>query len=512
MFTQDFYPTPGHVIDLMMQGHDVTGKTILEPSAGKGNIVEWLYQAGAANVIACELSPDLRKIVATKCPLIGMDFLEIKSDQISHVDYIVMNPPFSAGDSHINHAWDIAPPGCKIIALCNRETVKNAYSRGRKVLASTIEQFGQVIDLGDCFTIAERKTGVEVALVTLTKPGASYEQEFSGFFMDEDPEEQQSNGIMSYNAVRDLVNRYVAAIKLYDEQLSTGKKMHNLLSSFYGDELTFTCTEKGAPKLREDFKKGLQKAGWKYIFEKMNLTKFTTRGVREDINKFVEQQTAIPFTMRNIYHMLDIVVQTAGQRMDKAIIEVFDRVTERHHDNRYQMKGWKTNSHFLVGRKFILPYMINPAKEYGFTSDTYNHLKNGYDGIIPDFEKALCYITGKPFESEEFDREQGKWVRQGINTVSHSINRNYYGDWYSSEFFRYKGYKNGNMHFEFISEEVWQLFNRTVARIKGYPLFEGKEQTAYQKRQTGRTTPKAETMATQEEDHFQALDLTALFS
>ncbi len=227
----------------------------------------------------------------------------------------------------------------------------------------------------------------------------------------------------------------------------------------------------------------------------MNLTKYTTRGVREDINKFVEQQTGIPFTMRNIYHMLDMVVQTAGQRMDKAILEVFDRVTEHHHDNRHNIKGWKTNSHFLVGKKFILPYMISPAKEYGYTSNNYTSLRHSYDGVIPDFEKALCYVTGDPFETEEFIN--GKWEKYGINTVNSSISRNNYGDWYNSHFFKYKGYKNGNMHFEFADEKIWHQFNQRVAKLKGYPLYEGKEQTAYQNRQTGRKTePKAKSAAT----------------
>ena len=42
------------------------------------------------------------------------------------------------------------------------------------------------------------------------------------------------------------------------------------------------------------------------------------------------------------------------------------------------------------------------------------------------------------------------------------------------------------MHFEFMSEDVWAEFNKRVAKLKGYPLFEGKKQTAYQDRQTGR--------------------------
>jgi len=233
-----------------------------------------------------------------------------------------------------------------------------------------------------------------------------------------------------------------------------------------------------------DIKKDLQKNGWEFVFHKMNMDKYATRGLKEDINKFVEQQTHIPFTMKNIYRMLEIVIGTQEQRMDKALLEVFDKVTGYHDDNKQGLPGWKTNSHFLVGKRFILPNQISPAKEYGYTSNCYTSLRSSYDGTIPDFEKALCYVTGDQFEESEFIN--GAWVKSGINTVNSSINRNTYGDWYNSHFFKYKGYKNGNMHFEFKDSEVWARFNQRVAKLKGFPLFEGKEQTAYQDRQTGR--------------------------
>ena len=50
----DFYPTPEEVISTMMLGENILGKTILEPSAGSGNIVKWLKKNGAGEVIACE--------------------------------------------------------------------------------------------------------------------------------------------------------------------------------------------------------------------------------------------------------------------------------------------------------------------------------------------------------------------------------------------------------------------------------------------------------------------------
>lgn len=472
MFNADFYPTPTNVIQKMVEGLDLKDKIILEPSAGSGAIVDYLQELGAT-VISCEKDERLKVIVKSKCKHIADDFLTVTSDQISHINYIIMNPPFSRGAEHLIHAYNIAPKGCKLVCLLNAQTLKNYYSQTRKELFSIVEKYGQIINLGNCFEEAERKTAVEVDMIVIQKEGLNYNAEFEGFFTDEEPEEHQEEGMMQYNVVRDLVNRYVAAVKLYDEQLELGKKMNNLLSGFYGKDLAFNCTENGAIKLRNEFKTDLQKSGWQFIFSKMNMQKYATRGLKEDINKFVEERKNLPFTMRNIYHMIDIVIGTQSQRMDKAILEAFDAITQHHADNRYNVKGWKTNSHFLVGKKFILPNCVSPAKEYGYTNSSYNYLSSYKSETISDLEKALCFVTATNYDE--------------ITPINKAINRNLYGEYYeNSEFFKYKAFKNGNMHFEFKSEEVWALFNQKVAKIKGYPLFEGKEQTKYQQRQTGR--------------------------
>ncbi|MDO5526761.1 MAG: DNA methyltransferase, partial [Prevotella sp.] len=99
----DFYPTPNEVIEQMMLGENIIGKTILEPSAGKGNIVDWLKINGAGEVIACEKDPNIRKLLNYKCEIIADDFLTVTAEQVSHIDYIIMNPPFSVGARHILH-------------------------------------------------------------------------------------------------------------------------------------------------------------------------------------------------------------------------------------------------------------------------------------------------------------------------------------------------------------------------------------------------------------------------
>lgn len=525
MFNPNFYPTPLNVIELMTEGINLEGKVILEPSAGKGDIVDFCAGAGAS-LIACEINKDLQKILQTKCKVLAEDFLTVTSDQISHIDLILMNPPFSAGVEHILHAYSIAPKGCKIIALCNASNLENTYTNSRKELLNIIQSTGDFKNIGDCFTEAERQTGVKVALIHITKPGESYQSEFEGFFTDEEPTEAGEIGLMSYNVVRDLVNRYVAAVKLYDEQLNIGQKMNSLLNDFYGESLTFTCTEKGAPKLRNEFKKDLQKDGWKFIFNKMDMKKHMTRGLKEEINKFVEQQTNIPFTMRNIYHMLDMVVQTHGQRMDKALLEVFDRVTQHHDDNKYHVAGWKTNSHFLLTKKFIVP---NMCFQDSFDAKYYpSRLKvgGGYCDMMEDLLKALCYISGDNYDKfinlssavqypyTVINKNTGEFIKSNWhNTVAVFSERKdaaelaestrskgidceiiynecTYGKWFEWAYFKVKGFKKGTMHFEFKDADLWAKFNQRVSKLKGYPLFEGKEQTAYQNRQTGRAQQK----------------------
>lgn len=455
MFNQDFYPTPEHVIAQMISGYSLQGKTILEPSAGKGDIVDFCVGSGAS-VIACEKHPELRKILATKCKIIADDFLTVTSDKVSHIDMIVMNPPFSADEKHILHAWSIAPDGCEIVALCNHNTIKNRYTYDRKQLASIVEQYGSSVNLKDAFTTAERQTFAEIGLVRIKKPGTNNTSEFDGFFTDEDPQEAQYNGIMPYNFIRDLVNRYVAAVKIFDEQLDAGSRMNSLLAGFYKSDMAFMVTEDQKPVTRNDFKKDLQKKAWSYIFNKMNMDKYATKGLKQDINKFVEQQSHIPFTMRNIYRMLEVVIGTQEQRMDRAIIEVFDRLTMHYADNRYNVEGWKTNSHYLFGQKFILPYLatVNYSGKLGI-----QHYGERYESV-DDLTKALCYLTGK-----NYDDIGSIW-----NYFSGSGTKYEFNTWYEWGFFRLKGFKKGTMHFQFLDLDHWAILNQRIAKLKGYPL------------------------------------------
>lgn len=488
MFNKDFWPTPPEVASRMLEVIEVKGKKILEPSAGSGNLVKALQAAGAT-VWACENDPNLRLIAASLCPLIGSDFMQMSGDQISHIQAIVMNPPFSRGWQHITHAWEIAPPGCEIVALCNSETLENDYHSRREGLKYQITHNGYAEKWGQCFSSAERATGVEVTMIYLKKPAADYETEFEGFFTEE-VDEIQAEGMMPYNAIRDVVNRYVAAVKLYDTQIQSAVQMAGLINIFpesyreNGNQETpqyvaFKADE--ASKNRDFFKSSLQKRAWQYLFDKMDIRKYATAGLKEDINKFVEQQKGVPFTMRNVYRMFEIVIGTAGSRMDKALLEVFDKLTQHYSENRFFVEGWKTNSHYLVNRKFILPGTFEMTYGGKMGLRTYGGWAHGE--LLMDMAKALCFMEGKDYNNYTDLREltQGKYYYEEGQKIT--VPGKSFGEWFIWEpFFRIKGFKKGTAHVEFLDENVWHRFNKNIARIKGYPL---PEQHSTRKAYTG---------------------------
>lgn len=453
MFNKEFYPTPISVLDSMQI--DCINKIVLEPSAGKGDIVDYLYNNGATEVLAIEINEDLRKIVSSKCNLIGDDFFNCKAEHISHIDLIVMNPPFSNADEHILHAFEIAPEGCEIIALCNYETIDNSYSLKRRKLKGLINANGISQNLGDCFSTAERTTGIDIGLIKLYKPVVSDETKFEGFFMDEE-EELQQNGIMQYNEIRALVNRYVGAVKIYDRLDEIKKELAYTTKEIGLSEITFNVGYNEQIITKEDFSKHLQKTSWKYIFNKMNMQKYVTSGVMKDINKFVETQQNIPFTMKNVYKMFEIIVGTREQTYNRALEEAIDNFTRYTHENRYSVEGWKSNSSYMLNKKFIVNYMVE-----SYWGKKRMNLKYSQHGDkIDDLIKVLCNITGNNYNDVEKLRDFFDNTEVQTNV------------WYECGFFVFKCFLKGTMHFKFKDENDWYLLNQAYGKLKGFTLAE----------------------------------------
>lgn len=448
MFDPEFFPTPIPVLEQM--GIDCYDKICLEPSSGKGDIIDYLIQSGASQVLCCERNKDLATISAAKGHLIGHDFFLINAGQVSHINQIVMNPPFSNADKHILHAWEIAPEGCEIIALCNWETINSQRGYGRSELASIITNYGESQNLKNCFSTAERTTNVEVGLVRLFKPVISEDFNWDGFFY-ENEHEGNTDGLMTYNEVRAIVNSYVAAVKCFDKVKEVGQELSRLTGEtafqiIVGQEKYITT--------KEQFAREFQIKQWKRVFTKLNIEKFVTKGVMADINKFTQSRLNYPFTMKNVYRMIDIIIGTRESTMNRAIVEAVDNFTQHTHENRFGVEGWKTNEGHLLNKKFICGYIARTNFSGGLEINTYN---NRNTDQVQDLMKALAYITGT-----DFNLIPNVW----------EMNKNGFhpNTWYEWGFFDFKLFKKGTGHFKFKDEKVWEQLNRVYAKIKGQVL------------------------------------------
>jgi hypothetical protein len=464
MFNPDFYPTPPEVAATMLDPLDLQGAVILEPSAGSGNLVAECLIRGAARVVACENEPKLRSLLAGgdaartgRLQIIGEDFLQLQAGDVATVDAIVMNPPFSAGAAHLLHAWRIAPAGCQIVSLLNSCTLTR-WHRGddRRELQPLVDAYGSVQELGECFREAERRTNVEVSLVRLRKPANDDASEFDGFFMGPDDVEAEGQGIIPYNLARDVVNRYVEACKIFNEQLATAARLSTVLDGVYqaqGTGIAVLITENGVPRAANAFRKDLQRQFWTWVIKRMGLERTATSQLQKDLAKFVEQQSHVPFTMRNIYRMLEIVIGTHEQRMDKAVIEVFDEFTKHTKENRWGVEGWVTNEQYLFGKKFIVNDLVKPDWS-GSTVSIKSYC--GRRTQVEDLIKALCSICGKSYDLMKDPACGYDHLEAGV--------------WQDWGFFRFKVYKKGTGHFEFKDLDDWARLNQRVAKIRGWVL------------------------------------------
>lgn len=453
----DFYPTPENVVHTMIAGFDIENKNILEPSAGKGNIVDVLEKYNPSQILTFEKEPDLAKILRYKSQYCGNDFLQATKLDASHIDFIIMNPPFSNAVKHILHAWNIAPEGCTILSLINTTTIKeNDYTSNVRQLKRLIDDYGDSsTELGNCFTTAERKTNVEVTLVKLFKPIVTAGFNFDQFLDTEQEEQNDVPGVMTYNDIQAIVSQYVYAVKNFASMIESAKQIQETASNLgLSGEIAWSDYNEKFNNV-QTFANALQKSSWKKVFSITNAREYVTTGVMNDLNKFIETQSNYPFTVKNVYRMLQMLLQSRGQIMERALVEAFDTITKHYKDNRYSLEGWKTNSHYLINRKFILPYMATNSWNGAGLQIHYS----GNADKIDDLHKALCYLTGTKNITGSF--------LESTKLIYGNLKRN---TWYKWGFLRFKVFKKGSGHFEFIDHSVWEQFNRKVSEIKGYPL------------------------------------------
>jgi len=466
MFNNSFYPTPKNIISKMVskinrskcEGSYIR---VLEPSAGKGNILDYLNEDQYRYELYCiESNSELCGILRDKkYNVVDDDFLQYDGDLY---DVIIMNPPFENGSKHFLKAWEISS-NTQIICLLNSETINNPYTKERKLIQKIInDNNGEVEELGQVFKESERYTPVNVCLVSIYKevknefnfkPNKFIDQEKQYSIKDINSSQIANvdvfgNMEIRYNKLREYVTKM---IELKNEMLFYGSDLIDTYNIFD----LFSQKSPGTDKeLYNDICIDIRKQSWKSLFNNTKMGNIVTSKSKEKIQNMQDKQGYMSFTARNMENLYSDLFQNMGNIMQDCVIESFDLLTKYHKENRCHVEGWKTNERFYINQKFILPNCVDISM---IRFSKFIRLNYHYGNDITDIEKALCFLSGKKIDEIE-----------SIEKIFQNNKVSDWGKWYDSEFLEFKVFRKGTIHFKFKEESLWSKFNISACKGKNW--------------------------------------------
>lgn len=501
MFNKDFYPTPKSLIKKMLSPYlpedrktingrdyferlDLSGLSILEPSAGKGDILDYIHDVknnafiNQMKVYAIESNTELQSILKEKnYPLIGMDFLQFE-DQM-YFDLIIMNPPFSNGAAHLLKAFKIANK-TKIICLLNAETIRNPYTRERKLLLSQIEKYdGKIEYLDDEFENAERRTGVQIALITV-----DVKKEDNRFDFDFDKQKEEKldfdfdfleNEIARQDLIGNLNLRFEKVKDAYADLIEAEEKYKYLKNQFIEGENYYSSTDwelkNGKPETRYNYlTQKVKSYMWRTVISELDMKKYMSNKVLKNFEAFVNQQSNMAFTKDNVANFFQMIMNNRVNIWDQAVIDVFDMLTTYYEHNRNYIEGWKTNDRYKVNRKIILPNWVEwdisyMDKEWIKSTGAMMKICYSNEGQFSDIDKVMAYISG---ESLPYWRTINSTLKNHFEKIGKVKTGDKFDNTCESAYFKIKFYKKGTVHLEFKDKRIWELFNITACGNKNW--------------------------------------------
>ena len=124
-----FFPTPREVALQMCEMAGLTESSrVLEPSVGKGDLADVVWEQGVSSLLGVELNNDMQKYLKDKpyTTITGVDFVEIAKEaaagQIKRdFTHVIMNPPFSRQQDidHIVLASELLAPGGTLVSVAS---------------------------------------------------------------------------------------------------------------------------------------------------------------------------------------------------------------------------------------------------------------------------------------------------------------------------------------------------------------------------------------------------------
>ena len=476
MFNKNFYPTPGALIEKMIAGIEFTKiKYILEPSAGKGNIIDLLnnklkndyaYKHINYDIDCIEVENELQHILKGKnYRVVYNDFLNYNT--YKKYDLIIMNPPFDNGDKHLLKAIElIENKGGQIVCLLNAETINNTYTNIRKELLQKLEDLNANIEcIKDAFMDAERKTNIEIALI---KININKENKLEDSFIFNELKQKEriteakettENFLTENDFLGTIIKQYNfeigAGIKLINEYNSLSKvclcsfNKDNYKSSNSIIQLNISNHNKDYNiSLENSYIKEVRSKYWEALFENKQFTGLFTSNLRQKYNEMINDLCNYDF---NYYNIATIKIQMNSEMVkgvEETIINLFEEMSNKHHyynemsKNIHMYNGWKTNKGHKINKKVILP-----LNAYNWYNKSEMDIDYKVRNKLEDIEKVFNYLDNGITESIN------------LENVLNIARREQQNKKIETKYFTIDFYKKGTAHLTFKNEDLLLKFN-----------------------------------------------------
>ena len=452
-------------------------QSILEPSAGSGNIIEALkqkeklyttsYSKFYFDIDCIESDQNLQSILKGKnFRVVYNDFLTY--DTMKEYDLIIMNPPFSNGCKHL---------------LLNAETLKNPCTNERLDLQRKLTEYNAKVEfIQDAFLDAERKTTVEIALVKVQLP----EVQKHSFILDglikaqeqkEIEEPTENTQIVDSDFFSAIVNQYKmeveAGIKLIKEYYAMKP---GILSEFGKDDKTGETIPTGSCILKMDiignrdiyhnklsintYIKEVRAKYWKALFKNPKFTGQLTNNLQRDFYNKVEELKEYDFSLYNIVQIKVDMQKQVIKGIEDTIIELFDELSHKYHyldetsKNIHYYNGWKTNKAWIINKKVIIP--LNGYYDLCYSWGRFNPTQNDVVRKLQDIEKCFNYLDGGLTEAVDLE-ESLQFAEEYGETKNIQL-----------KYFTVTFYKKGTCHIVFNNNELLKKFNIFGSQHKGW--------------------------------------------
>ncbi len=482
-YNKSFYPTPRHLIEKMLEVIDFKEvQSVLEPSAGKGDIVDVIIEKFKAakyynrdnnwDIDCIEIDQNLRHILTGKgYRVVHDDFLTYNS--YKKYDLIVMNPPFIDGDKHLLKALEMQKSGGQVICLLNAETIDNAYSNSRKDLLRKLEEYHADIEyVYNAFVDAERKTEVQVALIAVNIDKPEHNSVIINHLKQEEKFKQNS----AYNSNANLINAdfIKGIVEQYNFEVKAGLKLIKEYEALQPLMLN-TFDTNGYPKpilklelesylntysnsnMANSYIENMRIKYWKALFTSQEFMGLFTSNLRQRYMDKINELRNYDFSLYNIYTIRIELNKELIRGVEDTILNLFDEFSHKHYwydetsKNIHYYNGWKTNKSWKINDKKV----IIPLNAYDRWNSKFSPEWEAKEKLA-DIEKVFSYLDNGTTEHIDLLKTLNLAGKEG-KTKKIEL-----------KYFYVTFYKKGTCHIEWKNRELVHKFNVFGSQRKGW--------------------------------------------